>query len=93
MLYVSQSIILLNNHLSSVREYHKLFPTTTILAQGDKESLRTIPVGLAGLTGQYNTNWGPMRATMVVATVPTIIIYVLFSGQIQKSLVVGSVKG
>ncbi len=57
------------------------------------ESLRTIPVGIQSLVGQYNTNWGPMGAAMVVATIPTIIIYTIFSGQIQNSLIVGSVKG
>jgi raffinose/stachyose/melibiose transport system permease protein len=57
------------------------------------DSLRTIPVGIQSLVGQYNTNWGPMAAAMVVATIPTVIIYTIFSGQIQNSLIVGSVKG
>jgi len=59
----------------------------------DKETLRTIPVGLASMNGMYYTEWGPMAAGMVVATVPAIIIYILFSNQIQKSIIVGAVKG
>lgn len=59
----------------------------------DKEALRTMPVGLAALNGVYNTDWGPIGAGMVVATLPTILIYSVFSSQIQKSLIAGSVKG
>lgn len=59
----------------------------------DKESLRTIPVGLQSLNGRYFTNWGPIGAGMVVATMPTLLIYLIFSRQIQKGMVVGAVKG
>lgn len=58
-----------------------------------KQAYRTIPVGLQAMIGQYNTNWGPIGAGLVVATVPTIILYLLMSKQVQKSLMTGAVKG
>ena len=59
----------------------------------DKEILRTIPVGLQSLNGRYFTNWGPIGAGMVLATLPTIVVYLIFSRQIQKGMVAGAVKG
>ncbi len=59
----------------------------------DKEALRTIPVGLQALSGRYFTNWGPVGAGMVLATLPTILVYLAFSRQIQKGMVAGAVKG
>lgn len=54
---------------------------------------KTLTVGIMSLSGQYLTNWGPIGAGLVVATVPTIIIYALLSEQVQQSLVAGAVKG
>lgn len=59
----------------------------------DKETLRTIPVGLQALNGRYFTNWGPIGAGMVMATLPTIGVYLIFSRQIQKGMIAGAVKG
>lgn len=54
---------------------------------------RTLPVGIFSFAGQYATNWGCIGAGMVVATIPTLIIYCLLSDQVQSSIVVGAVKG
>ena len=43
--------------------------------------------------GAYVTKWGEIGAGLVIATVPTILIYLLLSEQVQKSLVAGAVKG
>ena len=55
--------------------------------------LGTCPVGIMSLAGQYSTEWGLIGAGMVIATLPTIIIYFFLSKQVQESLVVGAVKG
>lgn len=57
------------------------------------QTYRTITVGIQSMAGQYLTEWGPIGAALVVATAPIVIIYVLMSSQVQKSLTVGSVKG
>ena len=58
-----------------------------------KQQFRTLTVGIMSLVGQYTTEWGPIGAGLVVSTLPTIIIYVLMSDQVQKSLTAGAVKG
>jgi len=59
----------------------------------DSDKYRTLPVGIMSFAGQYSTDWGLIGAGMVIATIPTIIIYFLLSNQVQDSLVAGAVKG
>ncbi|AEF17752.1 ABC-type transporter, integral membrane subunit [Thermoanaerobacterium xylanolyticum LX-11] len=59
----------------------------------NSDAIKTLTVGIMSLSGQYQTEWGPIGAGLVIATIPTILIYVLLSEQVQKSLVVGAVKG
>lgn len=59
----------------------------------DKSDYRTLPVGIMSFAGQYSTDWGLIGAGMVIATLPTILIYFLLSNQVQESLVAGAVKG
>jgi raffinose/stachyose/melibiose transport system permease protein len=54
---------------------------------------KTLTVGIMGMVGMYATNWGALGAGLVVATVPTLIIYLLMSGEIQKSFTTGALKG
>lgn len=54
----------------------------------DSDMYRTLPVGIMSLAGQYSTEWGLIGAGMVIATLPTIIIYFFLSKQVQESLVV-----
>ncbi len=54
---------------------------------------KTLTVGIQSLAGQYTTEWGPIGAGLMVATIPTLIIYALMSKKVQDSLVVGAVKG
>ena len=59
----------------------------------DSDQYRTLPVGIMSFCGQYATEWGLIGAGMVIATIPTIIIYLLLSSKVQESLVAGAVKG
>ena len=58
-----------------------------------KTELKTLPVGVQALSGQYTTAWGPIGAALVVATFPTLFIYIFLSRKIQESFVAGAVKG
>lgn len=58
-----------------------------------KPQWKTLTVGIMGMVGMYATNWGALGAGLVVATVPTLIIYLLMSGEIQKSFTTGAIKG
>ncbi|HEX2938416.1 MAG TPA: carbohydrate ABC transporter permease [Ruminiclostridium sp.] len=57
------------------------------------EKMKTLTVGIMSLSGQYTTDWGPIGAGLMIATIPTLVIYALLSDQVQKSLIVGAVKG
>jgi len=54
---------------------------------------RTITVGIQQLYGSHTTDWGPIGAALVIATLPVLLIYAFFSSRIQESLVAGAVKG
>ena len=59
----------------------------------DKDIYRTLPVGIMSFAGQYSTDWGLIGAGLVIATLPTILIYFILSNQVQESLVAGAIKG
>lgn len=54
---------------------------------------RTLSVGIQTLSGSYTTAWGPIGAALVIATLPTIVVYCFMSKKIQKSLIAGAIKG
>lgn len=58
-----------------------------------KDSYKTLPVGIQALSGQFTTDWGPIGAALVVATFPTLLVYVILSKRIQDSFIAGAVKG
>ncbi|MCQ2557901.1 MAG: carbohydrate ABC transporter permease [Oscillospiraceae bacterium] len=56
-------------------------------------AFKTLPVGIQALSGQYTTNWGPIGAALVLATFPTLIMYIFLSKRIKDSFIAGAVKG
>lgn len=66
-----------------------LFANTLI----DSDALKTLPVGIMSYVGQYSTDWGVIGAGMVIATIPTIIIYALLSNHVQDGITSGAIKG
>ena len=58
-----------------------------------KKALKTLPVGIQALSGQHTTDWGPIGAALVIATFPTLIVYIFMSKSIQESFIAGAVKG
>lgn len=54
---------------------------------------RTLSVGIQTLSGSYTTDWGPIGAALVIATFPTLLVYIFMSKKIQDSLIAGAVKG
>jgi raffinose/stachyose/melibiose transport system permease protein len=48
---------------------------------------------MMSMVGTYITQWGVIGAGLMVATVPTLIIYLLFSKQVQESMIAGAIKG
>lgn len=58
-----------------------------------REAQKTLPVSLTKFVGPYHTNYTQMFAGIVIAVIPTIIVYCLFANQIVEGLTAGAVKG
>ncbi|MCR4567937.1 MAG: carbohydrate ABC transporter permease [Pseudobutyrivibrio sp.] len=54
---------------------------------------KTLPVSLSKFVGPYNTNYTQMFAAIIIAIIPTIIVYCAFSNKIVDGLTAGAVKG
>lgn len=54
-------------------------------------SSRTIPVGLLDFQGQFSANTGAMFAGLTLATIPLVIIYLIFNRSIAKGVALGGV--
>ena len=57
------------------------------------EAKKTLPVSLSKFVGPYNTNYSQMFAAIIIAIIPTIVVYCMFSNQIVDGLTAGAVKG
>jgi raffinose/stachyose/melibiose transport system permease protein len=53
----------------------------------------TLPVGINQFFGQYTTDWGKIGAGLVIATAPTLVVYIALSKRIQAGFIAGAVKG
>jgi multiple sugar transport system permease protein len=55
----------------------------------------TLPLGLAffRLSGGFGTNWPPLMATVVIATLPILIVYIFFQRYFVEGIAASGVKG
>jgi len=65
-----------------------------LLLLGD-QSHWTLPLGLGNfrLGGGYSNNWPPLMATVVMATVPVLVLYVFFQRYFVEGVAASGVKG
>ncbi|MBU0929372.1 MAG: carbohydrate ABC transporter permease [Spirochaetes bacterium] len=56
------------------------------------ESQRTLMLGVTRLFGQFQTDWTSVLATLTLATVPILILYLVLSRQFIEGLTAGAVK-
>jgi raffinose/stachyose/melibiose transport system permease protein len=54
---------------------------------------KTLPVGLLDLVAEFHTDWVAMAAGLTMATVPVIILYIVFHEQIITGMTAGAIKG
>ena len=57
-----------------------------------REELRPIPLGLMFFQGAYNRDIGLIAAGVSLATIPVIVIYLIFQRQFVRGLTAGAVK-
>jgi multiple sugar transport system permease protein len=65
--------------------YSLIFTSTT--------NAKTIPVAIAEFTGKYSSDFGLVAAGGVLATVPPVLLALLFQRYIVGGLTSGAVKG
>ncbi|NLG71103.1 MAG: carbohydrate ABC transporter permease [Chloroflexi bacterium] len=53
----------------------------------------TVPLGILFLNGKYIINWGMQMAGLSVATIPPLIIYLIFQKQFIRGILAGALKG
>ncbi len=73
-----------------INSWNELFMAIMFI---DKETLKTIPVGLNGLILKYDIKWGEMAAGTILALIPTIILFAFAQKYMIEGLTAGSVKG
>jgi len=52
----------------------------------------TLPIGLADFIGNHTTAWGPLFAGSVIATVPTVVVFVLSMKWFQSGVSLGGLR-
>ncbi|MDQ0889991.1 N-acetylglucosamine transport system permease protein [Paenibacillus sp. V4I9] len=54
----------------------------------------TLPIGLSVMQAemQYRVEWGPLFAGLLITTLPTLIVYMIFQRQIASGITAGAVK-
>ncbi|WNC16192.1 carbohydrate ABC transporter permease [Brevibacillus brevis] len=57
-----------------------------------KETLKTIPVGMMMLFGEYETDWSLLFAGLTLSALPMIVVFLLASRQFMEGLTAGAVK-
>ncbi|GAB4518751.1 MAG: carbohydrate ABC transporter permease [Roseibium sp.] len=62
-----------------------------IFTQSD--DMRTIMVGIVNLRGQYTVAWGVQGALSLIASLPTLLIFLFFQRYFIKGMTMGAVKG
>ena len=72
-----------------VQAWNEFLFALTLITDND---LKTIPIGLANLFGQYTTQWDLVMSASVVATLPTLIIFLFLQRQLVSGLAAGAVK-
>ncbi|HWD69213.1 MAG TPA: carbohydrate ABC transporter permease [Solirubrobacteraceae bacterium] len=58
----------------------------------DKASRFTLPIGLNFFIGEHTTQWGPLFAGSMFATVPSILIYVISQRWFRRGVSVGGIR-
>jgi multiple sugar transport system permease protein len=53
----------------------------------------TLPLGLAQFRFQYSTDWPPLMAMVVIATIPIVLLFLFFQRYFVGGLSAGAVKG
>jgi ABC-type glycerol-3-phosphate transport system permease component len=63
------------------------------LVLATKQSVATLPLGILNFFGVYSTDWGLIFASVVIAALPVVLLYLMMTRRFIAGLTAGSVKG
>ncbi len=87
---LSRTGLFVTGLMTFVANWNELLLAMVFISEDTK---KTLPVSLSKFVGPYNTNYSQMFAAIVIAIIPTIVVYCIFSNQIVEGLTAGAVKG
>ena len=87
---LSKTGLFVTGLMSFVANWNELLLAMVFIS---KEAKKTLPVSLTKFVGPYNTNYCQMFAAIVLAIIPTVVVYCCFSNNIVDGLTQGAVKG
>lgn len=58
----------------------------------NRDSMKTLPVGLAAYMGNQSIDWGHLMAGASISALPVILLFVIFQRQIIQGMTAGAVK-
>ncbi len=58
----------------------------------DKASRFTLPIGLNFFIGEHTTQWGPLFAGSMFATIPSVLVYVISQRWFRRGVSVGGIR-
>ncbi|MCR4640482.1 MAG: carbohydrate ABC transporter permease [Lachnospiraceae bacterium] len=76
--------------MAFVNNWNELFYANILIST---DELKTLPIALTKFAGPHQSDYGRMFAGIVIAVIPTIIVYCIFANQIVEGLTAGAVKG
>ena len=59
----------------------------------NEESLRPVALGIVFFSGRYTTNYGLVAAGVTLATLPLVVVYIVFQRQFMRGLTAGAING
>lgn len=62
------------------------------LVLGTSDSIHTLPVAIVSFFGVYSTSWGLVFASVIMASFPMILLYIVFNRQFIEGITTGAVK-
>lgn len=87
---LSRTGLFVTGLMTFINNWNELLMAMVFISDDTK---KTLPVSLSKFVGPYQTNYHQMFAGIVIAVIPTIIVYCAFSNQIVDGLTQGAVKG
>ncbi|WP_243695944.1 hypothetical protein [Labedella phragmitis] len=57
------------------------------------DAAKTLPVAIAEFAGRYTTDFGLVAAGGLIASIPPVVIVLIFQRQVVSGLAAGAVKG